>query len=294
MKNFNEIYEKVYKESNDTLEKARNRARNGIIWITFIMITIGTILSIMTKSPFFIFGTFLIIALYMGFSKDNKNYINLFKEKVIKTFVKEYSETLEYIPNLGISKQIYRNGEFENFDTFYSEDLIKGTLDGNYKINMSEVHTEKESKDEDGHTTYYTVFRGLFAEIILDKNVKTKLKIRKDNISLFGKKDKIKMDSSEFEKIFNVYSTDKIIAMQLLTSDIMQMFIEFKEENKLTPELTIKDNTLYIRFETGAVFEPKLLKKSLEFDFLLKYYNIINFTLGLTEKMIKNIKETEI
>lgn len=293
MKNFNEIYEKVYKESNDTLEKARNRARNGIIWITFIMITIGTILSIMNKSPFFIFGTFLIIALYMGFSKDNKNYINLFKEKVIKTFVKEYSETLEYIPNLGISKQIYRNGEFENFDTFYSEDLIKGTLDGNYKINMSEVHTEKESKDEDGHTTYYTVFRGLFAEIILDKNVKTKLKIRKDNISLFGNKDKIKMDSSEFEKIFNVYSTDKIIAMQLLTSDIMQMFIEFKEENKLTPELTIKDNTLYIRFETGAVFEPKLLKKSLEFDFLLKYYNIINFTLGLTEKMIKNIKETE-
>lgn len=293
MKKFNEIYEKVYKESNDTLEKARNRARNGIIWITFIMITIGTILSIMTKSPFFIFGTFLIIALYMGFSKDNKNYINLFKEKVIKTFVKEYSETLEYIPNLGISKQIYRNGEFENFDTFYSEDLIKGTLDGNYKINMSEVHTEKESKDEDGHTTYYTVFRGLFAEIILDKNVKTKLKIRKDNISLFGNKDKIKMDSSEFEKIFNVYSTDKIIAMQLLTSDIMQMFIEFKEENKLTPELTIKDNTLYIRFETGAVFEPKLLKKSLEFDFLLKYYNIINFTLGLTEKMIKNIKETE-
>lgn len=293
MKNFNEIYEKVYKESNDTLEKARNRARNGIICITFIMITIGTILSIMTKSPFFIFGTFLIIALYMGFSKDNKNYINLFKEKVIKTFVKEYSETLEYIPNLGISKQIYRNGEFENFDTFYSEDLIKGTLDGNYKINMSEVHTEKESKDEDGHTTYYTVFRGLFAEIILDKNVKTKLKIRKDNISLFGNKDKIKMDSSEFEKIFNVYSTDKIIAMQLLTSDIMQMFIEFKEENKLTPELTIKDNTLYIRFETGAVFEPKLLKKSLEFDFLLKYYNIINFTLGLTEKMIKNIKETE-
>ena len=29
------------------------------------------------------------------------------------------------------------------------------------------------------------------------------------------------------------------MAMQLLTSDIMQMFIDFKEKYKITPELTI-------------------------------------------------------
>ena len=51
---------------------------------------------------------------------------------------------------------------------------------------------------------------------------------------------------------------------------------------------------MYIRVCTGEVFEAKVFKKALDYDTLLKYYNIINFTLELTEKILKNIKETEI
>ena len=40
--------------------------------------------------------------------------------------------------------------------------------------------------------------------------------------------------------------------------------------------------------------EGKVFKKALDFDTLLKYYNIINFTLELTENIIKNIKEIEL
>ena len=104
----------------------------------------------------------------------------------------------------------------------------------------------------------------------------------------------MELDSGEFEKLYDVYSTDKIMAMQLLTSDIMQMFIDFKEKYKITPELTLKENKLYIRFQTGNMFEAILTKKALDYTTLLKYYDTIKFTLNITKEFIKNVKETEI
>ena len=159
---------------------------------------------------------------------------------------------------------------------------------------MAEVHTQDRSTDSEGHTTYTTLFHGLYAEIQLNKIVETNLKIRKNAITIFKNKEKIEMDSAEFEKKYNVYATDKIIAMQLLTADVMQMLLDFKETNKILPEITLKQNYLYIRFETGNVFEANIMKKSLNYETLKKYYDIINFTLKLTESFIKNIKETEL
>ena len=293
MKNFNEIYEEIYRECLEPLEKLRKKSRNTIIYSTLISLTIGIILAIITKSIAMISLAIVISFFIEIFSKSNAKYRTMFKEDIIKKFVKSYSENLEFYPTRGIPKAIYNLAKFEYYDRYRSEDLITGILEGGYAINMAEVKTETESRDSDGDTTTYTVFHGLFAEIELNKKVNSCVKIRKNAISLFNK-ERIEMDSGEFEKKFNVYSTDKIIAMQLLTSDIMQMLLDFKEENKLVPEITIEGNKFYIRFETGGVFEAKLMKKALDYDMLKKYYDIINFTLDLTEKFLNNINETEL
>ena len=294
MKNFNDIYEKIYKESFFQLENARKQLKNEAISVALVALTIGLILGIIAQNILFIFITLPILIVYLILSNNNRKYKGLYKEKIIRVFVKEYCPTLEFLYNSGISKVTYYNGEFERFDRYYTEDLITGTLENGYKINMAEVKTQRESRDEDGHVTYTTIFHGLFSEIKLDKYMPAEIKIRKNGISLFDNKDKVEMDSSEFEKIFNVYATDRIIAMQLFTSDVMEMFINFKEENKIVPEITIKNSNLYIRFATGEIFEASVLKNSLDFDTLLKYYNVINFTLDLTEKLIKNIKEADL
>lgn len=306
MKSFNEIYEKVYKECSEPLEMLRKKARNKFIGSVLIFIIIGAILNKITKANIFIVIAILISSLYMlffksreqynvSFSKSRKQYNVVFKEKVIKSFIKEYSENLEFHPLRGIPQQTYSKARFEYYDNYYSEDLITGTLEGGHTINMAEVVTESETTDSDGDTTRSAIFYGLFAEVELSKVLNADIRIRKNGISLFSnEKDKMEMDSGEFEKKFDVYSTDKIIAMQLLTADIMQMLIDFKEKNKVTPEMTIEGNRLYIRFLTGEVFEANLVKKALDYSTLNKYYNIINFTLDLTEKFLKNINETEV
>ena len=92
-------------------------------------------------------------------------YTPTFKEKVIGPFIKNIDENLQYRPNEGISSIIYRMGEFEGYDNYYTEDLIIGKLDEKYNFQMAEVRTEEESTDSDGDTHTYTVFHGLFGNV---------------------------------------------------------------------------------------------------------------------------------
>lgn len=295
MKNFNKIYEKIYKECNNQLEELRKKKRNESIAVTIVFITIGCIIAKTTNQPFFLVLAMLFIVIYVSFSKKNSIYNSLFKSKVVSNLIKEYNENLEYKPLRGVSRAAYAGGQFEHYDNFYSEDLITGTLEGGYHIDMAEVKTERESTDSDGNRTTETVFYGLFAEVKLSKILPTCIRVRRNGTApLLAGNQKIEMDSSEFEKKFNVYATDKIIAMQLLTADIMQLLMDFKVQNKITPEFTITRDKLFIRFSTGNVFEAKVMKKALDYETLKKYYDIIVFTLSLTEEIIKNINETEV
>ena len=300
MKNFNEIYEKVYREHGQEIETIRNKAKEEynrliILWVILILFTIpfsliGGIFTFVVTLGFIVLIVYTVYKLFNNKASDQ--FKKEYKEKIIGQFVKEYGEKLSYLPNDGISSLIYRKAGFEGFDRFHSEDLITGTLDDKYKISLSEVHTERESRDKDGHTSYHTVFQGLFSVVDLNATIGSNVRIRRNSISLFDKKYKIEMDSQEFENIFNVYGTDKIATMQLLTSDVMQELIDFKNNAKVIPEITIIADKLYIRFSTGNVFEPKVRQYAFDYSTLLKYYTIINFTLNITEKMIKNITDT--
>lgn len=295
MKNFNDIYQVLYREYNDKLEQIRKEVVKEQIKTIIITLLLIIVLSKIFHSWLFILILPVVLVLKSMFSRKLNLYQTIFKEEIIKTLVKENDENLDFQPERGIARTIYNKGEFEKYDVFKSEDLITGKLEGKYKINMAEVHTQDRRKDGDDGQHYVTLFHGLFAEIEIDKIVSRKIKLRKNELKLFGgNKERVELDSGEFEKLYDVYSTDKIMAMQLLTSDIMQMFIDFKEKHKITPELTLKENKLYIRFNTGNMFEAILTKKSLDYTTLLKYYDTIKFTLDITKEFIKNVKETEI
>ena len=294
MKNFNKIYEEVYKECNVELEELRNKSvKRTIVWIIIFMI-LGLILGAIFEYMIFIIFIIPAITIFAFSTKERKRYNSVFKTKVIKKFIKEYSKDLDYRPTMGMPQVTYAKGMFETYDNYYSEDLIMGALEGGYPIKMAEVKTEIETTDSEGDKTTHTLFHGLFAEVQLGKMINANMKIRRNNISLFNKKYRVEMDSSEFEKFFNVYATNKIITMQLLTSDIMELLMNFVKQNRIVPEITLEGSKFYIRFHTGDVFEAKLMKKALDYGTLKKYFDIINFTLTLTEKFLKNIHETEI
>lgn len=298
MEDFNKIYQEVYEKNYVILKKKRDDIIKRVVVILLISLVIGIVFSYNSQSN----GAPIILSINIGLIlsffltiKLRETYRKIFKENIIGTFVKTYSDTLNYDYNGGVSPLIYSNAEFEKFDKFYSEDYIYGTLNGNCKISMAEVKTQEFiNLGGEDNTTKRTIFEGIFVQVKLNKINKDVIKLRTNANKVLYNKQKVEMDSGNFEKIYDIYSNDKIGVMQLFTAEIMDMFIDFKQKNKIIPELTLKDNNMYIRFRTGKVFESRILKKAVYYNTLEKYYNIIRFILEITQKMFKNIEETDI
>lgn len=324
--NFEQLYSNILTNNVEKLEYARTGAksekiRNGVVIVSII--AIGGILYFMSYNFFYpndeIVGILMFLYTIIAFlvynakiKKESKilEYTNEFKTKVIKTLLDSFNENIEYFPTCGISSSVYNEAEFEKYDRYRAEDLMKGTLKNNCNFEMSEVLTEDEHKDSEGHTQYSTLFCGMLAKIETPKPFNARLYLRKDrkdkniiNRAFTGRlltgrvpfgNLRINLDSQEFEKYFDVYCTDKIIAMQLLTPDVMQLLVNFREEMDMEYELTIKNNCIYIRFLSGEMFEPAgVTKFSLDKNMLYKYYKMLDFSFSLTNKLINLIKDAE-
>ena len=295
---FNEIYQDVYKKSGMELkEKKKKDTIKRFLFLVCIILMM--IFCFKTKNYLLIIITGITVILGPIFMVFNfMDYKKIYKEKVIKEFVNAYSDKLNYYPKGGISQAVYNRAKFDgHYDRYNAEDLIEGTILDKYKISMSEVHTQRkeETTDSDGHTytSYTTLFHGLFASIELDALTGVEFTIKKNKFlsDKFGGKNKLNMDSGEFEKIYDVITLDKISTLRILTADVMQMLIDFKQKNKVAPEIVLNSRGLFIRFELGNVFEPNLIKTDIEYDNLKKTYDIINFILDLTKKFSENILE---
>lgn len=311
MKSFNEVYEQVHKESFEELEILRKKAKRKlfrslliigivIVFVVFFFKKANSDYFMSGRQTIFLFyfsAVIVMISIIVITAISKTKYTPTFKEKVIGPFIKNIDKNLQYKPNEGISSVIYRMGEFEGYDNYYTEDLIIGKLDEKYNFQMAEVKTEEESTDSDGDTHTSIVFYGLFGNIECAKNIGTKFKVRSDK-GIFGKmfkgKTKVEMDSQEFEKYFDVYGDNKIIVMQILTSEVMSTMIDFIQQSKIKYELTINKDQIYIRFHTGGVFEPSLFKNSLDYSMLKKYYDIIDFVFKVTREINSVIEKTDI
>lgn len=320
---FEQLYSDILAENVQDLELARSEAKDeimecGILLISIIVI--GIILAFISYGYFYpndalaqcIIVLYVLIAslIYLKVLPKGKKskflrYKNEFKTKVIKALLNSFNENIAYFPKYGISSNNYNEAEFEKYSRYSSEDLMQGTLKNNCVFEMSEVLTEEQYSDSDGDTHYSTLFCGIFAKIETPKPFNARLYLRKDrkdkNIisRAFTKKLpfddlKVDLDSQEFEKYFDVYCTNKIIALQLLTADIMQFLIDFQDKMNMEYELTIKNNCIYIRFMSGEMFETATVNKfSLDKDTLYKYYKMLDFSFTLSNKFINLIKETE-
>lgn len=305
MKSFNEIYEKIYKNNIGIMDNIEEKKKNikkieflfamaifcfflpsFVIFIISYGFGAGDLKDIYNEKPhliYYFFGSWICVTLlHKKLTKIDKidKQLNL---NNINNFLNEIDSNLLYIPDKGIPSDFWDMGELTslNYTRYHSEDYIEGTLN-NKRILMSDVKIERSSGKNK------IVIQGLFAKVDFDKNINSKIKICCS--SSIKAKDKIEMDSGEFEEIFEVYSEEKMVTMQILTSDIMEEIIKFVERTKSIPEFTIKENNIYILFLIGDTFSATITKGSFDYKTLKKYYDIFNFIDIITEKISKNIE----
>lgn len=302
---FSSLYARLYRENFEELEALREKekkATTSIIIGIFVFILLGFF------NPLLIIFAVIGVFVYLGkkTKKDNfkvqkreKTYREVFKEKIVGPIIENCFGCAKYDAKVGISSLEYRSAGYnEYYDRYNSEDLIIAPLNVNSEattvITVSEVHTEREHRDDDGNTSYTTVFCGLAGSFLLPKNTEKKIYIRSNGRVSSWNKNKVKMDMPEFEKIFDVESDDRILAMRILTADVMAEMIDLYKKYKYKFEINIIKDKIYMRLRTGAMFEPGIFKSSMEYKQLEKYYLVLKALISISSHIYDTVSKIEL
>jgi len=296
LQEFEDIYQQLYRDNISGLESMRKQAR----WRTVIQYAIPLLIFIVgfKNQSVFMVALIIFIALIFINSKYISKYKETYKSEIIAKFIKLINNKLVYKSNsqeLLSMEDDYKKASFDNkvFNRFYPDDYIEGLLNNEFFVKMSDLHIQHHVKSGK-HSHTYEVFQGIFVQTGCNKDIGTYIKISKNQLKMFGQQYRVEMDSQEFEKYFDIYSENKMITMQLLTSDVMAILIDFYNKYNVDYEIVIRNNKIYMRFFTGAMFEPKIFGNSMDKELLLRYYCILKFIVDVTKEVNKALKEVEI
>lgn len=332
-KKFEQIYSKLERNNYKDLEILRRDIKRGFTQnaiVLAIAIVEGVLLlytifygafckNIDEQMYAFIIGViiflFEMVAVLVYFKLLSKNkskvseYSYEYKTKVIKDFLSIFNETITYKSDYGINEMFYIDAEFQkksiySSEIYSSEDAIYGNLKNDCFFVMAQVITrDSTSRDYYGDDV---LFCGMFSMIQVPKPFNVTLYLRRDmkdksfmekafRLDLPFDDLRVEVDSQEFEKMFDVYCSDKIVAMQLLTADVMQLLVDFQNEMNMEYEVTVKNNRMYIRFMSGSIFDfAEITEFSLDKKNLYECYKILDFIFTLNDKLINILNDTEI
>lgn len=295
---FESIYQKIYDASYARLADVKDKNRK------FLAI-FGLALAIVNLIVYLIPGTRAISVLFICMSVclliffliiGNQSYTNAYKKCVIEGLIKAYDDALNFDPAIGISEMEYRASDFDNdFNEYNSEDRIYGRLSNGDSFQLAEVTTTRVTRrvNEEGQEIEDRVetYRGMYGVVYLNKNSMFNVGIYGDSIMRRYRQDRIEMDSSEFEKYYDLVTDDKIRAMRIFTADLMEKYLDIRRNHKHGIELKIMWDRVYFRFRCGEIFEPPMFAKGLSREVLKGYYSQIYYPLELLDKTIESINE---
>lgn len=233
-----------------------------------------------------------------------KSYISEFNE----TFIKLINPNYSYNGEKGILEKNYKLVDLFPYEDYRARGLISGNLSNGYNFKAGQV-TTWSSREVNDKRIKFVKFDGIFYEIDLPFSINSKLYLRSDkNLDdanfikkLFNADGqltrlKVKMDSEEFENVFDVYAENRVLAMQIFTADVMVELMRIYSITSNKFEITIDKNKLYIKFDTGAIFKAPgdLNIEVLNKDILHKYFKRFESTLKISEKFIEIIQENNI
>lgn len=313
MKTLDEIYNELQSGDNNELNIAWQEAKKEsektkkitlticlIIDIFFVMLLLKS-RDMFSTFPIIMFALiiniFVVVIVNILFSKKKNQYNEKYKNIVMPKLISNFYDKPEYFPQKPMPEYIYKEPNYEYYNRYKSEDYFEAQIDNKYSVQMAEILSQKEEtyRDSDGKTRTRTItkFHGLFAKILLGKPIKGEVRITQNGGLLFDKR--LKMDSSVFEKYFDVKASDKIVGMQLLTADVMEELVDFENKTKMKFDIYINGKELYLRFRSGEMFEAANLKKgALDKNTIQKYFYMLNFTYNLSKRLIDVVNDTQI
>ena len=314
MKKFSELqdffYEKIYPDL-EFLEKKRLKIYGYLkkVAIILFLVTIFFLFLIQDYISDWVnmlaFAVIIPSGIFMFIYKmQMSGFTSLFKDELIEKLVLFVDKNLKYSKNNYIREHEYRASSLfpQLIDRFSGDDFVSGTVD-KVDIRFSEIHSEVKKKTNKGKTYWQTIFRGLLFVADFNKNFEGKTVVLPDKSEKFfgsishffqsfsshGKL--VKMDNSEFEREFTIYSDDQIEARYILSHTLMDRILEYKKLVGKNLYISFNRSNIYIAIGySEKLFEPKIYKKITSFDEVSFYFKVISMTVDIVKHLNLNRK----
>ena len=296
--NFEKLYNQIYNSCKDRLKEVKDKNNKFLMTVALVFLVINFIIFIVPSWKYLIGLTISlsVCILMILMISGNKNYRRIYKENVIEGLVKAYNEKFYYSPTQGITKVEYCLSNFDNkVDEYYSEDRVYGTMENGDNFQLAEVVTYDVSRtiDSEGKVTEdkTQTFRGMYGIVRLEKNTLSNIYIASNSRVRKFNKDRLEVDSSLFEEYYDCITKDKVTAMRIFTSELIEKYIEIVKDNKYGFELKIIDNMIFFRYKTNQLFEPPMFSTGLDKTFIKKNYKVMYYPLEIMRQTIDAVHE---
>jgi hypothetical protein len=189
----------------------------------------------------------------------------------------------------------------QDYNHYNGDDYVAGKV-GATSIEFSELHIEHETSDG-RRRQRHTVFQGIFFIADFNKKFKTSTYVLPDvmerALGSLGKflqsknparNELVSLENPEFEKYFVVYGDDQIEARYILSPALMERLVALRKKSGKNIYVAFKESKIYIAISHGAIFEPSIFGTILSFEPIRKYYEDLNFAVGVVDDLNLNTR----
>lgn len=251
-------------DTNEVIEKLENMRKKKNRYGCMVILSFLIPMPLMVILPFFgvdmapVIGIVLIFAGVIIFSKIAGNltikYKELYKETFVVSILEEQFDDVFYDYKRGFEEsKVNQFGLVSRGNRYRSEDFIRGSYKG-ISFEQSEVRIAHKKSNDDTETIY---FRGRMMEFDFPfKEVKS-VQIFTDTFPHRGKPSvnynmkPVEMESTDFNKRFDVIAADPVDAYYVLTPQFMER-VDFLKEKFNHVGMNFQGNKLYVGIWTGG------------------------------------------
>ena len=201
-----------------------------------------------------------------------------------------------FTPEEGIKEGIFRScGLFTSPDRYHTEDLIQGRV-GKTDFSCAEVHAEerKTRVNSKGQTSHYWVdiFKGFLFIADFQKDFQGHTTVLRNSLfKLSFSGSRVKLENPDFEKTFDVYSTDQIEARYLLSPSMMERLLALDREFNKNITISFKDSNILIAIpESRNHFEASIWKSIDDLSQLKNDFSMIHALVSIIEDLNLNTR----